>query len=110
MSMGANRVELPLAWVGLDEVPIQFANQFVIQFQPNEFVISIGQATPPAIVGTPDQIAEQIAEVEFVPVRPIARIGLNRDRIVELLAALQANLGNHDQTLANLDPTAPPPS
>jgi hypothetical protein len=35
-------VQLPSVWVGADETPIAFANQFVCQFQPNEFVLTIG--------------------------------------------------------------------
>jgi len=34
-------VQLPSVWVGADETPIAFANQFVCQFQPNEFVLTI---------------------------------------------------------------------
>ena len=108
MSHRDNRVDVPLAWVGIDELDIQFANQFVIQFQPNEFVLSVGQATPPAFIGTPEQIADQVAGLEFVHVRPLGRFGMTRGRLVELIAALQVNLENHDRALDRIDPTTPP--
>jgi hypothetical protein len=100
-------VQLPSVWVGADETPIAFANQFVCQFQPNEFVLTIGQASAPILLGTPDQIREQVEELSFIPVRTLARIGLTRTRVQELIAALQANLDNHDQAMRGMDPTQP---
>jgi hypothetical protein len=97
---------IPLSWVGTEEVPIVFANQFVIQFQPDEFVLSVGQVTPPPLVGTPEQVAEQASQITFIPVRTVARIGFNRSRLRELIAALQANLENHDKTMRSFDPLA----
>ncbi len=98
------RLEMPLAWVGLEELPVAFANQFLTQFQPGEFVLSIGQVTPPALLGTPEQIAEQAADVTYVPVRPIVRVGFTRARMQELIAVLQANLDNHDRAMQGMDP------
>lgn len=98
-------IQLPLSWVGLDEVPIMFANQFVIQFQPDEFVLTLGQVVAPALLGSPEQIAEQASEITFIPVRTIARVGFNRHRLHELISALQANMENHDKAVQAIDPT-----
>ncbi len=98
-------IQLQLAWVGYDETPIVYANQFLIQFQPEgSFVIGIGQATPPALVGTPEQIAAQLAELEFVPVRPLARVAITEAKIRELIQALSANLQNFEHHAQSLDP------
>jgi len=96
--------EVPLSWIDFDETPIMFANQFLVQAQPHEFVLSIGQATPPPLIGTPEQIARQAAEIAFVPVRTLTRVGFTRGRLVELISALQANLENHDRGVASHDP------
>lgn len=92
------------SWVGIEDIPILFANQFLLQFQPGEFMLAIGQATPPAILGTPEEMAEQLAGYTYVPVRTIARVGITRQRLQELIAVLQANLDNHDRATQGLDP------
>ncbi len=96
--------EVPLSWIDYDETPILFANQFLAQFQAQEFVIALGQATAPPLIGTAEQIERQAREIEFVPVRTLARIGLTRNRLIELIQALQANLDNHDRAVAAADP------
>jgi hypothetical protein len=102
-------VEVPLSWVGFDEVPIAYANQFLVQFQPEEgFVLGVGQATPPAIIGTPEQIAAQAAQVEFIPVRTLARVAMTRPKMEELIAALEATLRNFDRMKAHVDPRGGP--
>lgn len=99
------QVEIPLSWVGYDESPIMYANQFMIQFQPEDgFVMGIGQATGPAIIGTPEQVAEQVAEIEFVPVRTLTRVAFTEKKLRELVAALEANLQNFEQARAQSDP------
>jgi hypothetical protein len=102
------QIEVPLSWVGYDETPIIYANQFLIQFLPEEgFVIGVGQATAPPIMGTPEQVAEQAAQVEFVPVRTLARVALTRPKLGELIAALEANRDNFDRLKDQLDPRGP---
>lgn len=99
-------ISIPLAWVGLDELPIAYANQFVIQFEPDgSFVLSIGQATAPAILAaTPEEAAEQAAQVEFVPVRPLARISCTEAKLRELVAVLEVNLKSFEQNQSQIDP------
>jgi len=97
-------VEVPLSWIGLDELPILFANQFIIQHQPNEFIFTVGQMAPPALLGPPEVVAEQAREITHIPVKPLARIGMTRHRLAELIAVLQANLENHDRKMREMDP------
>lgn len=102
-------LEIPLSWVGFDEVPIAYANQFIIQFQQEEgFVLGIGQATGPAAMGPPEQIAEELSQVEFVPVRTLARVAFTEKKLRELIAALEANLHNFEQARAQWDPRQQP--
>jgi hypothetical protein len=97
--------DVPLAWVGYDETPIIYANQFLIQIQPEgSFVIGVGQSTPPALIGTQEQIEEQAMEIEFVAVRPLTRVAITEDKMRELIAALGANLANFDKFRKLVDP------
>jgi hypothetical protein len=90
-------LSLPLEWIDFEETPILFANHFLIQHQPNEFVITAGQTTGPPVVGTPEQIREQARGFSRVEIHTLARIGLTRDRLVELIGLLQATLQEHDR-------------
>lgn len=98
-------LNVPISWVGYDEIPIVYANQFLIQYQPEgSFVIGIGQSTLPALIGDPGEIAEQAAEIEFVPVRPLSRIVLTEDKMKELIAVLSASSAKADALRQLIDP------
>jgi hypothetical protein len=99
MSTTAQEVSLPLEWVEFEETPIIFGNQFLIQHQPDEFVISMGQVTGPPVIGTPEQMHEQMLATSHVPIHTIARVGLTRHRLVELISVLQATLEVHDRVV-----------
>jgi hypothetical protein len=99
------KLEIPLSWVGYDETPIVYANQLLVQFLPEEgFVIGIGQATAPPLIGSPEQVSEQAAQIEFIPVRTLLRVALTRPKLGEFIAALEANRDNFDRVKDHLDP------
>ncbi|MEA2251216.1 MAG: hypothetical protein QOG70_1458 [Solirubrobacteraceae bacterium] len=90
-------LRLPLEWIDFDELPILFSNHFLVQHQPNEFVLTLGQVTGPPLVGTPEQIRQQASAASRVPIHTLARVGLTRERVTELIAILQATLEDHDR-------------
>jgi hypothetical protein len=92
---------LPLQWREFEDTPIFFSNHFLIQHQPNEFVLTFGQVTGPPVVGTPDQVRAQTRGMGHVPIHTLARAGLTRDRVVELIGLLQATLDEHDRALGS---------
>jgi hypothetical protein len=92
---------VPLHWIDFEGTPIHFANHFLVQHQPNEFVLTLGQVTGPPVVGTPEQIREQAREMSRVPIRTLARAGLTRERLVELIGILEATLREHDRVLGS---------
>jgi hypothetical protein len=97
MSAFVQELGTSLEWIDFDEVPIAFANHFLVQHQPDEFVLTVGQVTGPPLVGTPEQIREQARNASHVPIHAIARVGLTRQRLVELIGLLQAELEEHDR-------------
>jgi hypothetical protein len=89
---------VPLVWVGADDLPVHFANQFVSVVQANEIFLTIGSVVPPAILGS--TVEERKAEVEritYVPVKPIARLGLTPAGLKQLIEVLQTTLEKHEQ-------------
>jgi hypothetical protein len=98
MAEDEGEIQVPLTWVGLEEVPTLAANQIVVQFTAkHEFVLTFGHVTPPILLGTEEERREQLRMVTFAPVKPVARLGLTRQRIEELVQVLTENLQNHDK-------------
>ena len=92
----AEFIPVPLVYVGIDDVPILYANQFIIQHQQDEFIISIGQVSPPVLLGDEAEQREQAERLSYVPVKVVARLALTRQRLTELIAVLQSNLESFD--------------
>lgn len=97
MSTSVQELGASLQWIDFEEQPIVFANHFLVQHQPGEFVLTVGQVTGPPVVGTPEQIREQARAASAVPIHTMARVGLTRHRLVELIGILQATLEDHDR-------------
>jgi hypothetical protein len=102
-------IEVPVIWAGVEDVPILYANTFICQFDvasPGGFILTAGQMTPPALIGTPEEVQEQAEQVSFVPVRAAARLAFTRAKLDELVAILQANREKFDQwrTMMGGDP------
>ncbi len=87
--------QIPLVWVGIEDVPILFANQFVSQFQETEFLLTIGQVAPPLILEP--MTDEALARMGPVPVRPIARFAITPAAFEQLVDVLQRNLEHRRQ-------------
>ncbi len=82
-------VTVQLTWVGTEEVPIVFVNQMMGQVdERGDVILSFGQMTPPALIGTPEEVAAQAHRLAYVPVKPIARFSMSRSRVVDLVNVL----------------------
>jgi len=97
MNREQDTISLPVTYLGLEDVPILFANQFVIQYEKNEFVLTVGQLQPPILLGSTEERKEQAKKLTYVPIRVVARFGLTRQRLAELIEALQSNLRKYDK-------------
>lgn len=95
--------EIPVVWVGMDEHQTDWANVFHSAFQPEEFVLSLGQLVPPTLTGTPEQQRQQLRQAGYIGVKVVARVSLSRRRMGELAAMLQENIANHDAAMQTLD-------
>jgi hypothetical protein len=87
---------IPLVYVGAEDVPILFVNQFVIQHHEDDFVLMLGQITPPVLLGTDEERRAQAEKVAYVPVNVVARVAFSRGRLVELIEVLQEHLRKYD--------------
>lgn len=96
-SSPSNGRNIPLVWIDPPDERVQWVNQFVSVAQPDEFVISLGQLSPPPIFGeTIEQRQAQLDQISYIPVQTIAKFALNRPRLVELIEVLSKSLQQHD--------------
>ena len=71
---------------------------------PREIVLIFGQVANPPTAGTQEEQLAQLGEIPFVPIRPLARLGMTLDRLREFLAAMQAQVVRHEEFLQRMDP------
>ena len=79
---------LPIVREGIEDVPILFANDFVVQFLDTEFILTVGQLQPPVVIGSAEERREQLDKAGYVSVQVIARLGLTEQRMGQLVEVL----------------------
>jgi hypothetical protein len=89
-------ISIPAVYVGAEDIPVLLANQFVVQHDGDEFVLTVGQGVIPILLGSAEEQEEQARMLSYAPIRVVARLGMTRSRVVELIGALQENLDRHD--------------
>ncbi len=90
-------IQIPLAYVDPENTTIAFANQFLIQLLQDEFILTVGQVTPPIILGNQRDIDVESLGIDYIPVKVVARLGFTRQRLEELVNLLQENLARYDE-------------
>ncbi len=84
----AEMVSESVRYVGIESMPVQFANQFAVQPDQDGIVLTIGQATSSIAVGGEETSQQQVQALAHVPVRTLARIFLPPARVRELAKLL----------------------
>lgn len=96
--MADKELNLPVIWVDLDETPIQMSNMFVSQFLPTgEFIVSLGQSSGPLLIGSEEEIEEQLTYTTHVAVRPIVRVSFTEETMKQFVGILQMNIERFQQ-------------
>ena len=90
--------QLALEWDGVEDSPIQFTNQALVQHIDNEFVLTFGYMTPPIFLNPPSE--EEMYSIDSLSVKPIVRLGMTPDRMLELIKLLQENYRNYQAGIA----------
>ncbi|MFI1811336.1 hypothetical protein ACH414_13550 [Streptomyces sp. NPDC020422] len=94
--------QVRLVWRNAD-MPSQPINQFIVSMglpgpggDPDAVHIALGQADPPLITGTPEQMRQQAQELGTLPVDTKGRYVLSRTRLGELIQVLQQAANTYD--------------
>lgn len=95
--------EVPVVWVGIDEAPVYFLNQFLLQTQAEEIILTFGALSPPALLGTPQDRRQQAEALRFVPVKVLGRYGMTEHRLRELTDLLVRFFEERDRVSGEKD-------
>lgn len=98
-------LELESAWIGADDLPVNFANAFAITVGPNAIFLNLGSQVPPAIESEGD--LERLRSLGYLPVKPIARVAISPQGLDELIQGLQNTRKQHKQLLKALGSEGP---
>jgi hypothetical protein len=91
-------ITIPTVWDGLENVPIVLVNNALGQVgQQGEIILSFGQLTPPPLIGTLEQQQEQARRIERLAIKPVARLGLTRAGLDDLIRVLNETRDNYDR-------------
>lgn len=92
-------IDVPLVWVGVDELPVHASNQLVAQIAAREeIILSFGHVSPPVILGDPEMRRTQLSQMPYVPITPLARFSLTREKLQEFVDVLAAHVRSYDET------------
>lgn len=92
-------MDIPVVWEGLENVPVVLVNNALGQVgQQDEIIVSFGQLTPPVLYGDLEQQRDQARQIERLAVRPVARLGLTRASLDDLIRILNRTRDNYDRS------------
>lgn len=96
MADDSQPIQIPLSWVGVEESVASAANQFLVQFDGDLHYLTLGQVTPPVLLGTEEEKKRQVDKLTMVPVRALGCYALSRKGIEELIGVLRTGLERAD--------------
>ena len=97
------QIQISMIWPNVQDLPVLRANQFLGQFgsgpdgMPEEFVLTVGYAAPPVVLGSPQEQAASLAALGAVSVSGLSRVSMSRARLGELIQLLQQGAAAYDQ-------------
>ncbi len=86
-----NALMLPLRFTETPGLISRYANNMFVNHSASEFIISFYEIRPPLLLGTPEQVQEQVESIESVDAECVVRIIVPPDRLPGIIKALQEN-------------------
>lgn len=91
----AGAYELPIEWHVPENAVSRYATNLTVQHTDHEFIISFFEIDPPLLVGSAEENAKKLKELEAVRAELIARIIVAPGRMPEFIRVLQENLARY---------------
>jgi hypothetical protein len=80
--------DLLLEWVIPSDLDTKFANNFIIQNNGDEIIISFFEVIPPILVGDSKMIEDSLTKLTTVPAKCVSRIVITRQNLEILIRVL----------------------
>ena len=80
-------IQVPMRWVGTDDLTILMANQVFVRFQDGQVVLTFGQAMPPYELEISKETIEDLRR-EGTPCRAVAQVSLSPIKFTGFVRAL----------------------
>ena len=105
-------VEIPLIWVGADDLQVLAVNQWLLQHdsRAGEYFLVGGILTPPVVLGSLEAQREHMLNLGYVPVQAVARFSLSGHRLRELRDLLDRAVRALEQGKLGDDEEGPSPA
>ena len=92
---------LPLEWDVPEGLAGLYANNIVVQHTQYEFVVSFFQTFPPLVLGSPEERAAQIEQLDSVKAKCVARIVVSPERMQAFVDVLASNVEQYRARFQN---------
>ena len=94
-----------LDWSVVDDFPISYANEFMIQQFRDEFIIAVGQISPPGLV---QPTREEIEAIGRITPTILARFAITPNNLRIFVENLQGQLRTYDERGAEVSESTEP--
>jgi hypothetical protein len=91
----AGAYELPIEWHVPEGTVSRYATNLTVQHTDHEFIISFYEIDPPLLLGSAEENAAKLKELEAVQAELVARIIVAPRRMPEFIRVLQENLDHY---------------
>ena len=96
---------LRIDWRVADGYPISFANQFMVQMGSEEFVLTLAQLAPPALVEPTREEIESLSK--SISPQVVSRVAVTPEKLRQLIRILQQQLTLYDSGVRGVSDTPP---
>jgi hypothetical protein len=83
-------IVIPIEFQG--DIPAVYANNVLIQHTDNEFIFTFFEILPPLLSPDPDRQDKEIAEIDSIPARAVAKIIMAPKPAFQFQEAIQDNI------------------
>lgn len=80
--------QLRIEWETPENITSRYATHMTVHASEHEFIISFYEAEPPMLIGTEEEIEQQISDLKTVKAICVARIAVANSRIGEFIQVL----------------------
>ncbi len=87
---------VPLEWYVPDHMTTTYATNFVVQQTGQEVILSFFEAEKPVLLGTTEQVEQELSRLKSIRAKCVARIVVTPDKIPGIIEALRSSASKRE--------------